>query len=84
MFGEGVKPALTDVTRYGKLRELDDDLKPEIRAKFAKAYSKGVADLIKTRSYANADDDKKKRMIDAVRRKTTEKIKQEYGIKRGR
>jgi hypothetical protein len=84
LFGEGVKPALTDVTRYGKLRELDDDLKPEIRAKFAKAYSKGVADLIKTRSYANADDDKKKRMIDAVRRKTTEKIKQEYGIKRGR
>jgi hypothetical protein len=84
LFGEGVKPALTDITRYGKLKELDDDLKPEIRAKFAKAYSKAVADLIKTRSYQNADDDKKKRMIDKERRKVTETIKREYGIKRGR
>lgn len=84
LFGEGVRPALTDVTRYGKLKELDDDVKPEIRQKFAKLYSKAVADLIKTRSYQNADDDKKKRMIDKERRKATETIKQEYGIKRGR
>lgn len=84
LFGEGVRPALTDVTRYGKLKELDDDVKPEIRQKFAKLYSKAVADLIKTRSYQNANDDKKKRMIDKERRKATETIKQEYGIKRGR
>lgn len=81
LYDEGVKPALSDVTRYGKLATLNDDLKPEIREKYAVSYSEGLSDLMKTKSYKNADDDKKKRMIDKVRRQVSEQIKREYKLK---
>lgn len=81
LFTAGERPALTDVTRYGKLKDLDGDIKPEVRAKFAEQYSAEVDRLIRSPQYMRADDDDKKNMINKVRKNVVAKIKREYGIR---
>ena len=74
--GYGV--SLTDVTRSGLLSKADSSTKALIKRDFAKMYSKGVKELIKTYKYKHANDEDRKDMIDSLRRKYVSELKKKY------
>ncbi|NLE06473.1 MAG: hypothetical protein GX638_16940, partial [Crenarchaeota archaeon] len=75
---EGESVPISDITRYGKLRKLDENTKMKIQEEFAREFAKKANEVISSSSYQRASDDKKADKLQRVRRKISDKIKRKY------
>lgn len=63
-----------------KLSTLPESEKPKAEAKFAKMYSEGVSNLIRSNAYSKLSAEDKVKAINKVRDKAVDKLKKEYGL----
>lgn len=78
LYKEGIKPSLSDVTRYGDIKTIPDEYKPEVREEFASEYAKKVGKLITKNRYKNKDDEQKKKMLNEIRSDVLDDLKKKY------
>jgi hypothetical protein len=63
-----------------KLSTLPESEKPKAEAKFAKMYSEGVSNLIRSNAYSKLSDEDKVKAINKIRDKAVDSLKKEYGL----
>ena len=63
-----------------KLSTLPESEKPKAEARFAKMYSEGVSNLIRSNAYSKLSAEDKVKAINKIRDKAVDKLKKEYGL----
>lgn len=74
----GQSVSLSSITRSGDLKNLPDELKPQVLREFAEEYAEKVGEKIKADSYRRKSDEEKKKTINGIRERIVSKIKRKY------
>jgi hypothetical protein len=75
---KGFGATISDITRRGKLAELDDKDKAQVRKEYARKFHDGIEKLINTSKYKRASDEDKSEMITKLRNSIRNEIKKKY------
>lgn len=78
LYKNDARVTITDVTRSGKLSDLNEEKQQRVRKEFAKRYYDRVYKLVSSRTYRRKDDEQKANAINKVRRTIIEDLKKKY------
>ena len=78
LYKSGERATISDITRSGDLKVLDDSEKQYAKEWFAKEYSKLAERTIRTATYKRKSDEDKKDELNKIRRDLVKQLKQKY------
>jgi len=78
LYQGGEKATLSDITKSGDLKVIDEKNKQSVKEWFAREYSSAAEKLIRTSDYSRKTDEEKKNALNKIRRDLVKQIKQKY------